>query len=60
MSGQATNASKTWDALPTEQLRALATKTDGGHASWSQWTREMLLAFFRNRHGQYVPEDSTP
>lgn len=42
--------------LSTERLRAMASKTDGGHASWSNWTRDMLLAFFHNRYGTHLPE----
>lgn len=50
--------------LSTEQLRAMAERTDantrGRRATWSEWDRAMLLAFFHNRHGTYVPEDITP
>lgn len=42
--------------LSTEELRAMAARTDGGRASWGDWTREMLLAFFHNRWGQRLPE----
>ena len=35
--------------LPTEELRARASKTDGGLSNWHLWTREQLIAFFRNR-----------
>jgi hypothetical protein len=41
--------------LSTEELREMARKTDGGLASWSDWTRDMLLAFHHNRHGKCVP-----
>ncbi len=51
-----TKPRKRFADLPTEDLRAMAVKTDNGQASWHQWTRDMLLAFFHNRFGQYVPE----
>lgn len=41
--------------LSTDELRARAKQTDNGRANWDQWTREMLLAFFHNRFGRYVP-----
>lgn len=41
--------------LPTEELRARAVKTDGGRCEWHRFDRAMLLAFFHNRHGKYVP-----
>jgi hypothetical protein len=50
--------------LTTEQLRAMAERTDantrGRRADWAAWDRAMLLAFFHNRHGRYLPEDLTP
>jgi hypothetical protein len=36
----------------------MAVKTDGGRANWHQWTHEMLLAFFHNRFGKFVPAES--
>lgn len=44
-----------FDQLPTEQLRAMATKTDGGRCDWQKFDRAMLLAFFHNRHGKNLP-----
>lgn len=46
--------------LDTEQLRDMATKTDGGRCDWRKFDRAMLLAFFHNRHGRYLPEGMTP
>lgn len=44
--------------LTTDELRALAAKTDNGTASWSQWDRDMLLAFFHNRYRDgVIPEE---
>ena len=40
--------------LSTEELRAMAAKTCS-RTGWSEWTREMLLAFWHNRHGRFVP-----
>lgn len=42
--------------IATDELRAMAVRTDGGHASWSEWTRDMLLAFFHNRYGALLPD----
>lgn len=47
---------KPFAELPTEDLRAMASKSDGGRASWSLWTRDMLLAFFHNRYGTHLPK----
>lgn len=41
--------------LSTDELRERAVKTDNGQANWNDWTREMLIAFFQNRFGRYVP-----
>lgn len=48
--------SKLFRELETEELRRMASKTDGGRAAWSEWTRDMLLAFFHNRYGQRLPD----
>lgn len=40
--------------IPTDELRDMAARTDGGRANWGDWTREMLLAFFHNRFGQWA------
>lgn len=47
---------KNFSDLSTEQLRAMAVRSDNGRASWSEWTREMLLAFFHNRYGTRLPD----
>jgi len=44
--------------LSTDELLARAIKTDGGRCAWHLWDRAMLLAFFHNRHGKYVPQDA--
>ena len=36
--------------LSTEELRAMAIKTDDGRCNWKDFDRAMLLAFFHNRN----------
>lgn len=42
--------------MSTDALRAWCSHTDAGRATWSQWTREMMLAFCHNRwpQGYYI------
>lgn len=47
-----------FEELTTDELRTLAVASDGGRANWAQWTREMMLAFFLNRHRDgIVPQE---
>lgn len=48
------------DYLPTEQLRSIASATDGGRSNWKDWSREMLIAFFRNRPEMAQPVKPDP
>lgn len=47
---------KKFDELTELELRAMASKTDKA-TPWHKYDRAMLLAFFHNRHGLYVPEE---
>lgn len=51
---QAVTGEKLFADLATEQLLAMAMKTCD-RTGWRDWSRDMLLAFFHNRHGKFVP-----
>lgn len=48
------------DRYTTEELRAMAKKTDGGRCDWDSFTREMLLAFFRNQEVRRAAMSEAP
>jgi len=47
-----------FEDMSVEHLRAMAVKTDPIHTNWKDWDKPMLVAFFNNRHGKYVPQQS--
>lgn len=50
---------KQFTELTLAELLELAAATDKA-TPWHKYTRDMLLAFFHNRHGRYVPEEVSP
>ncbi len=54
---QSNQDGKRFADLSTDELLTMAMKTCS-RTGWRDWSREMLLAFFHNRHGKFVPAGS--